>query len=141
MGLFKEFKEFALRGNMIDLAIGVVIGAAFGKVVTSLVNDVIMPPIGLITGGVDFSDKAIHLHDATVDAEGKVVKHAVDLTYGKFINTLVDFLIVAIAIFIVIKLMNAAARKKPAPAGEPPPLTLDQQLLTDIRDSLKQRTT
>jgi large conductance mechanosensitive channel len=139
MGLFKEFKEFALRGNMVDLAVGVVIGAAFGKVVTSLVNDIIMPPIGLITGGVDFSDKAIHLKDATLDATGKVLKPAVDMTYGKFINNIVDFVIVALAIFMVIKLMNAAARKKqvdPATA-EPPPLTLDQQLLTDIRDSMK----
>ena len=136
MGLFKEFKEFALRGNMVDLAVGVVIGAAFGKVVTSLVNDIIMPPIGMVTGGVDFSDKVIHLKDATLDAAGKVVKPAVDMTYGKFINNIVDFLIVAAAIFVVIKLMNTAARKKPASA-EPPPLTLDQQLLTDIRDTIK----
>jgi large conductance mechanosensitive channel len=137
MGLFKEFKEFALRGNMVDLAVGVVIGAAFGKVVTSLVNDIIMPPLGLVTGGVDFSDKVIHLKAATLDAAGKVIKPGVDVTYGKFINNIVDFLIVAIAIFMVIKLMNTAARARKTEPAEPPPLTLDQQLLTDIRDNLK----
>src|SRR2546423_11022122 len=111
MGLISEFKEFALKGNMVDLAVGVVIGAAFGSVVKSLVDDVMMPPLGLLTGGVDFSDKKIHLKDAVVDAAGKVIKPGIDLMYGRFINNIITFLIVAIAIFIVIKAINVARRK------------------------------
>ena len=137
MGLISEFKEFALKGNMVDLAVGVVIGAAFGTVVKSLVDDVMMPPLGLLTGGVDFSDKKIHLKDAIVDAAGKVIKPGIDLMYGRFINNIITFLIVAIAIFIVIKAINVARRKPQPPPDQPAPLTKEQELLTEIRDLLK----
>jgi large conductance mechanosensitive channel len=117
--LWAEFKKFAMQGNMVDLAVGVVIGAAFGKVVTSLVSDIIMPPIGVLTGGVDFSDKVIHITSQVVDAAGKVVKPGVDLKYGSFINNIINFIIVAASIFVVIKLMSMAKHAPPAPAGEP----------------------
>lgn len=138
MGLFSEFKEFALKGSVVDLAVGFVIGTAFGKVVSSLVSDVMMPPLGVITGGVDFSQKQVTLKDAVLGPDGHtVLKPAVVLTYGQFINTVINFLIVAIAMFIVIKLMNAAKRKPaPAPAAPPPP-TREEQLLTEIRDAIR----
>jgi len=139
MGLISEFKEFALKGNMVDLAVGVVIGAAFGTVVKSLVEDVMMPPLGFLTGGVDFSDKKIHLKDAIYDAAGKMIKPPVDLAYGRFINNLISFIIVAVAIFIVVKVMNAARRKPAKPTDAPPALTKDQELLTEIRDALRGR--
>src|SRR6185295_10285498 len=102
MSMLKEFKEFAMKGSVVDLAVGVVIGAAFGKIVTSLVNDVIMPPIGLITGGMDFSDKKVVLRQAVTDASGKILTPENAIAYGKFINNVIDFLIVALAIFVVI---------------------------------------
>jgi large conductance mechanosensitive channel len=117
--LWAEFKKFALQGNMVDLAVGLVIGTAFGKVVSSLVSDVIMPPIGVLTGGVDFSDKVIHITHAVVDATGKTIKPGVDLHYGSFINAIINFLIVAASIFVVIKLMSMAKRETPAAPGEP----------------------
>ena len=142
MGLVSEFKEFAMKGSVVDLAVGVIIGAAFGKIVTSLVNDVIMPPIGLITGGVDFSDKKVVLRQAVYDAAvnpPKLITPENAVMYGKFINNIIDFLIVALAIFLVIKLINSAKRKPaPAPAVPPPP-TKDQELLGEIRDILKSR--
>jgi len=121
MGLIKEFKEFAMRGNVVDMAVGIIIGGAFGKIVSSLVNDVLMPPLGVLMGQVDFKDKVIHIADAVKDpATGAVIKASVDLRYGMFINTVIDFVIVAFAIFMVIKAMNAAKRKPaPAPAGPP----------------------
>ena len=135
MSMLKEFKEFAMRGNVIDLAVGVVIGGAFGKIVTSLVNDVIMPPIGLLTGGVDFSDMKWVLKPAdNTDPAHKVAEVAVN--YGMFINTLIQFLIVAFAIFIVVKAINRISRKEEA-APAPPPA--DVVLLTEIRDLLKNR--
>ncbi|MBI5220930.1 MAG: large-conductance mechanosensitive channel protein MscL [Candidatus Liptonbacteria bacterium] len=109
--MLQEFKEFAMKGNVIDMAVGVIIGGAFGKIVTSLVNDVIMPPIGLILGGIDFTDKAIVLKRAAEDAK------AVTLNYGLFINAVIDFLIVAFCIFMAIKQINRL--KKPAPAAAP----------------------
>lgn len=130
----KEFKEFAVKGNAVDLAVGVVIGAAFGGVVTSLVNDVIMPPLGLLIGGVDFKDKKIVLQPLLPGAAGQP---PVDLRYGMFLNTLINFVIVALAIFVVIKLMSLLHRKEAALPD--PPLTTDQQLLTEIRDLLKAR--
>ena len=133
MGMISEFKEFAMRGNVIDLAVGVVIGGAFGKIVTSLVDKVIMPPLGLLIGGVDFSKMAIVLKDATVDAAGKDVP-AVVLAYGEFINALVQFVIVAFAIFLVVKAINRMHKKpEEAPAATPE----DVLLLREIRDSLK----
>ena len=105
MSIVKEFQEFAVKGNMVDMAVGIIVGGAFGKIVTSLVNDVIMPPIGLMMGGVDFKDLAVTLKEATVDAAGAEVA-AVTLKYGAFVQTLVDFLIVAIAIFVIVKGIN-----------------------------------
>lgn len=141
MKIFKEFKEFAMRGNVIDLAVGIIIGAAFGKIISSLVSDVIMPPIGLLVGGIDFKDIAIVMRGPELDAAGKVVKEAVNLKIGNFIQTIVDFMIVAFAIFMLIKGMNKLSKKKEAeavPAAAPPP-TKDQELLTEIRDLLKKK--
>ncbi len=109
MSLIKEFREFAVKGNAIDMAVGIIIGAAFGKIVTSLVNDVIMPPVGLLLGGTDFSKLTIVLKKAVMDPTGlKVLTPDVTLRYGAFINTVLDFLIVAFCLFMVIKVMNAA---------------------------------
>lgn len=133
MGMMAEFKEFAMRGNAIDLAVGVVIGAAFGKIVTALVDNVIMPPIGLLIGGVDFADWAWTLKEASVDAAGNPVA-AVSIGIGTFLNAVIQFLIVAFAIFVAVKAMNRLARKEePAPAAP----TEDVLLLREIRDSLK----
>ncbi len=135
MGMISEFREFAMRGNVIDLAVGVVIGAAFGKIVTALVDHVIMPPIGLLIGGVDFSDLAITLKEATVDAAGEPVA-AVAIGYGAFLNALIQFVIVAFAIFMVVKAINRLNRKPAEPA--PPEATPeDVMLLREIRDSLR----
>ena len=122
MGLISEFKEFALKGNMVDLAVGVVIGAAFGGVVKSIVDDVMMPPLGWLMGGLDFSDKHVVLQHAGTEhpITGKIIPKDVVLSYGKFINVTIQFLIVAIAIFIVVKLINTA-RRKPEPVPEVPP--------------------
>ncbi len=133
MGMMSEFKEFAMRGSVIDLAVGVVIGAAFGKIVTVFVDKIIMPPIGLLVGGVDFSKWVITLKQATVDLAGKEVP-AVTLGIGEFLNTLIQFIIIAFAIFMVIKAINRMSRKPaPAPAATPE----DVMLLREIRDSLK----
>ena len=136
MGMLSEFKEFAMRGNVVDLAVGVVIGAAFGKIVASLVNDIIMPAVGFIVGGVNFSDLAIELKAATVDAAGNAVP-AVMVKYGAFIQTIVDFLIIAFAIFVAVKVINSLKRKQeevpPAPAEQ----SDEVKLLTEIRDALK----
>ena len=123
MGIVKEFQEFAVKGNMIDMAVGIIVGGAFGKIVTSLVNDVIMPPIGLLLGGVDFKDLAVTLKpgtEATVDAAGAAVAAvpAVTLNYGVFAQTVVDFLIVAIAVFIMVKGINGLRRKQDAAAAK-----------------------
>jgi large conductance mechanosensitive channel len=132
MSIIKEFKEFAMRGNVVDLAVGVIIGAAFGKIVTSLVADVIMPPIGYITGGVDFAEKKIVLRPA--DPANKVLETAIH--YGNFINAIIQFLIIAFCIFLVVKAINSLKRKEePAPAAEPAP-TKEEILLTQIRDLL-----
>lgn len=133
MGMLKEFKEFAVKGNVVDMAVGIIIGAAFGKIVSSLVGDVVMPPIGVLLGGVDFSSLAVTVKQATEGAP------AVVISYGKFIQTVVDFTIVAFAMFIVIKSINAMKRKEeeaPKAPAEPP---AQEKLLTEIRDLLKQR--
>ena len=139
MKIVKEFKEFAMRGNVIDLAVGVIIGAAFGKVVSSLVNDIIMPPIGVLVGGMDFKSLALTIREAVTDpATGKIAKEAVTLKYGNFIETLVDFTIVAFAIFMMVKAVMKLTRRKTedAPAAPSAP-TREQELLTEIRDLLK----
>jgi large conductance mechanosensitive channel len=136
MSVAKEFKEFAMRGNVIDLAVGVVIGAAFTGIVNSLVKDVIMPPIGVITGGVDFSEINIKLKDANVAAK----KPEVDIHIGNFINIIIQFLIIAFAIFLLVKLINSLKREEPAPAPAPDPEpTKEELLLTEIRDLLAKK--
>ena len=133
MGMISEFREFAMRGNVIDLAVGVVIGGAFGKIVTSLVDNIIMPPIGLLLGGVDFSDIGWTLRGATVDAAGEEVP-AVVIGIGEFLNTMVQFVIIAFAIFMLVKLINRIHRKpEAAPAGP----SEEVLLLREIRDSLQ----
>ena len=133
MGMLTEFKEFAMRGNAIDLAVGVVIGAAFGKIVTALVDNVIMPPIGLLIGGVDFADWVWTLKAASVDAAGNAVP-AVGIGIGSFINAVIQFVIVAFAIFMAVKAMNRLSRTQAPP---PPAPSEDVLLLREIRDSLK----
>jgi large conductance mechanosensitive channel len=135
MSMLKEFKEFAMRGNVIDLAVGVVIGGAFGKIVTSLVDQIIMPPIGALTGGIDFSDMKWVLKPAdNSNPAHKVAEVAIG--YGAFINTLIQFTIIAFAIFLVVKAINRLTRRQEA-APAPPPA--DVVLLTEIRDLLKTR--
>ncbi|MCB0322285.1 MAG: large-conductance mechanosensitive channel protein MscL [Bdellovibrionales bacterium] len=132
MSLVKEFKEFAMKGNAFDMAIGIIIGAAFGKIVSSLVNDVIMPPLGVLIGGVDFTSLSVTLIEAV---EGK---EAVLLKYGAFLQTIVDFLIVAFAIFAAVKVMNTLRRKEEvAEAPAPPTPSNEEVLLSEIRDLLK----
>ncbi|SFK49183.1 large-conductance mechanosensitive channel protein MscL [Rhodanobacter glycinis] len=135
MSMMKEFKEFAMRGNVIDMAVGIVIGGAFGKIVTSLVNDVIMPPIGYITGGVDFSKMKWILKPAdNSDPKHKIAEVAIN--YGTFINTIITFIIIAFAIFMVVKLINKMHKKEEAAPAAPP---ADVTLLTEIRDLLKNK--
>ncbi len=133
MSVIKEFKEFAVKGNMIDLAVGIIIGAAFGKIVSSLVADVIMPPLGLLVGGIDFSNLAVLLK------EGATPDQAVYLRYGKFIQAILDFLIVAAAIFLMVKGINRLKRSKEEAPAAPPPPPAEVALLTEIRDILKVR--
>jgi large conductance mechanosensitive channel len=137
MGLLKEFRDFALKGNVIDLAVGVIIGVAFGAIVTSLVNDVMMPPLGFVTGGLDFSDKKFVMRDAVVGPDGKVIKPETAIQYGKFINATITFLIQAIAIFLLVKMINSAKRK-PAPAAPAAP-TREETLLMEIRAAIRAR--
>ena len=144
MGFLKEFKEFAVKGNVMDMAVGVIIGGAFGKIVTSVVNDIIMPPIGLLVGGVDFTDMKLTMKQQVLDAAGEVVSPAVTWNYGAFIQQAVDFTILAFCVFILVKLINSLNKKKeapapaPAPAPEPQP-SKEEVLLTEIRDLLKER--
>ena len=131
MSMMSEFKSFAMRGNVMDMAVGIVIGGAFGKIVSSFVNDVLMPPIGMMMGGVDFNDLAVVLKEASGDVA------AVTLNYGSFIQTVVDFLIIAFAIFMVVKAMNNMKKKEEAAPAAPPKPSAEEVLLTEIRDALK----
>ena len=131
MGMLKEFKEFAVKGNVVDMAVGIIIGVAFGKIVSSFVADLVMPSLGMLIGGVDFSNLAIILRAA---AEGR---EAVTLNYGAFIQTVFDFIIVAFAIFIAVKAINRMKRKEEAAPAAPPVPTNEEKLLTEIRDLLK----
>ena len=133
MSFFSEFKNFAMRGNVVDLAVGVVIGAAFGKIVSSLVDNIIMPPIGFLIGGIDFSDLVLRIGNPVADATGKVTGGVI-IHYGLFLNTVLQFVIVAIAIFLVVKLMNRLIRRAEA---APAPPSAEVVLLTEIRDVLK----
>lgn len=139
MGIIKEFREFALRGNVVDMAVGIIIGAAFGRIVSSMVNDVIMPPIGLLTGGVDFTDKKVLLKEAVPAAEGVKAQPEVVLKYGSFINEVITFIIVAFAVFLLVKAINTARRqfeKEKTPATPPAP-TPQETLLREIRDAIR----
>ena len=131
MGMMKEFKEFAMKGNVMDMAIGIIIGAAFGKIISSFVGDVLMPPIGALLGGVDFTTLSWVIQEATETVE------AVTINYGMFINAVVDFIIVAFAIFMVVKGMNNAKKKEEEKPAAPPKPSKEEVLLTEIRDALK----
>ncbi len=135
MGFLSDFKSFAMRGNVVDMAVGIIIGGAFGKIVSSLVADVIMPPIGVVLGGVDFSDLAVTIKHATETTA------AVTINYGTFIQTIIDFLIIAMAIFSMVRVMNKLHLQntpEPAPAPDPEP-SKEEKLLAEIRDILKEK--
>mgnify|MGYP000820555658 CR=1 FL=1 len=140
MGKFlSDFKEFALKGNVVDMAVGVIIGGAFGKIVTSLVNDIIMPAVSLCTGSVTFTNLKAELRAAELDPDGNVVREALTFNYGMFIQNIVDFLIIALCIFVALRFMMRFKKKEeeaPAPAPEP---TAEEKLLTEIRDLLKEQ--
>jgi large conductance mechanosensitive channel len=133
MGMLNEFKEFAVRGNVVDMAVGIVIGAAFGQIVASLVADVIMPPVGILVAGIDFSNLAYTLKEAAGDSP------AVVITYGNFIMTIINFIIIAFAIFLVVKGINALKRKKEEAPAATPEFPAQEKLLREIRDLLKDR--
>lgn len=140
--MWSEFKSFIAKGNVMDMAIGVIIGGAFGKIVTSLVNDILMPLLGLATGGVDFNDKALVLSPEVLDAEGNIIKAGATLKYGSFIQNILDFLIIALCIFFITKALNKMAEKlkKPEePKKEEPKGPTSEELLTEIRDLLKNK--
>jgi large conductance mechanosensitive channel len=134
MSMMKEFKEFAVKGNVVDMAVGIIIGAAFGKIVSSFVGDVIMPPIGVLLGGVDFSGLAYTIKEAAGEAP------AVVISYGKFIQTVIDFTIIAFAIFIAVKAINTLKRKEEEAPKAPLAPSAEEVLLAEIRDLLKERT-
>ncbi len=142
---FEEFKAFAMRGNVVDMAVGVVIGGAFGKITTSIVNDIIMPLISMLTGGVDFTQWKWVLKEAVLDAEGAVVSAEVAVNYGNTIAIILDFIIIAFAVFCLVKALNSMRRKEEEPAPEPapepeaPPAPTAEELLGEIRDLLKER--
>ena len=136
MKIIQEFKQFAVKGNMIDMAVGIIIGGAFGKIVASLVNDVLMPPLGLLLGGVNFTDLKATIKPASINDLGEAIP-AVTLNYGTFIQTAIDFLIIALVVFMLIKGINSLKRKEEAAPAAPPAPTKDQILLTEIRDLLK----
>lgn len=131
MGMMQEFKEFAVKGNAVDMAVGIIVGAAFGKIVSSIVADVVMPPIGLLLGGVDFTDLALTLKEAAGDVP------AVTLNYGTFIQTVIDFVIIAFAVFMLVKGINSLKRKEEEKPEAPPGPSKEEVLLTEIRDLLK----
>jgi large conductance mechanosensitive channel len=133
MGVMKEFKEFAVKGNVVDMAVGIIIGAAFGKIISSFVGDVIMPPIGVLVGGVDFSNLSFILREA-VDKNPAVV-----ISYGKFIQTVIDFTIVAFAIFMAVKAINSLKKQEAAAPAAPAAPSNEEVLLTEIRDLLKEK--
>lgn len=136
--MLEEFKKFAMRGNVVDMAVGIIIGAAFGKIVSSFVSDVIMPPIGMLLGGVDFSDLFINLGDTAYESLAAATEAGAPvIAYGKFINTVLDFLIIAFAVFMAIKAMNSMKKKEEEKPAEPPKPSEEVVLLTEIRDALK----
>lgn len=136
MSIIQEFRTFAMKGNVIDMAVGIIIGGAFGKIVASLVSDVIMPPIGLLIGGVKFDNLKIILKQAETDTTGKITE-AITINYGNFINTSIDFIIIAFSIFIFIKMLNSMKKKEVVTPPTPPTPTPEEILLTEIRNLLK----
>jgi len=138
MGMVKEFKEFAMRGNVMDMAVGIIIGGAFGKIISSFVADVLMPPIGVLLGGTDFTGLKIILKDKVMEAD-KVITEAVTINYGNFIQVTIDFLIIAFSIFMMIKLMNSMNKKNVPPPPPPAEPSNEEKLLTEIRDLLKRQ--
>ena len=134
---FEEFKAFAMRGNVVDMAVGIIIGGAFGKIISSIVSDVIMPPIGFLLGGMNFKDLKWAMRPAEMDAAGKVIKEAVTLNYGNFLQVTVDFIIVAFAIFLMIQGMNRLKKKEAVAPSVPPLPGPEERLLAEIRDLLK----
>lgn len=136
MKILQEFKQFAMKGNVVDMAVGIIIGGAFGKIVSSMVNDILMPPLGILLGGVNFRDLKLALKDSVVDPSGAVISDTVTINYGQFIQTTIDFIIIALAIFILIKAMNSMKKEEEQPHVPPEP-TLQEKLLMEIRDSLK----
>ena len=140
MKIVDEFKQFAMRGNVVDMAVGIIIGGAFGKIVSSLVSDILMPPLGLMIGGVNFTDLKITIKQAAIDASGAIIP-PVTINYGNLVQVIFDFLIVAFAIFMMIKLMNRLNRKKEEPVAPatPPPTPEDITLLREIRDLLSKQ--
>ncbi len=139
MSMLKDFKEFALKGNVLDMAVAFVLGVAFKDVINSVVNDIIMPVVGIFTGGIDFSDKKIVLSEAVVDASGKVITPENAITYGMLIQTIITFIIIAFVLFLIVRgFMKMKKKKEEAPAPPPPP-TAEETLLTEIRDLLKQK--
>jgi large conductance mechanosensitive channel len=133
MGMMSEFKEFAIKGNVVDMAVGIVIGAAFGKIVSALVSGIIMPPIGVLLGGVNFTDLALVIQEGVGDVP------AVAINYGSFIQSMIDFTIIAFAIFMAVKAINAFKKKEEAAPSAPPEPSKEELLLTEIRDLLKQQ--
>ena len=133
MGMMKEFKQFAMRGNVMDMAIGIIIGAAFGKIVSSIVSDVIMPPIGMLLGGVDFTNLALTLKAGSEGVEPVLIK------YGVFLNTVIDFVIIAFAIFMVVKGLNSMKKKEEEKPAAPPAPSKEEVLLAEIRDELRKK--
>ncbi len=139
MSMLKDFKEFALKGNVLDMAVAFVLGVAFKDVVNSVVNDIIMPIVGIFTGGIDFADKKVVLSEAVVDASGKVITPENAITYGVLIQTIITFIIIAFVLFLIVKgFMKMKKKQEEAPAPPPPP-TAEETLLTEIRDLLKQK--
>lgn len=138
MGFFQDFKAFAMKGNIVDMAVGVIIGGAFGKIVTSLVNDIIMPVMGVATGGVNFTDLKAELTAAQLNEAGEVVKEAVALNYGMFIQNIVDFLIIAFSIFVALRVILKFKKKEEAAPAPAPAPSKEEVLLTEIRDILKE---
>lgn len=137
MGVIQEFKTFAMRGNVMDMAVGIIIGAAFGKIVNSFVTDVLMPPLGLATGGIDFSEQKVILRSAVPAADGVAAIPEVSVNYGMFLNATINFIIVAFAVFLLIKGMNSLKKKQVEAPAVPPAPTKDQVLLTEIRDAIR----
>jgi large conductance mechanosensitive channel len=133
MGMMSEFKEFAIKGNVVDMAVGIIVGAAFGKIVSSFVKDIIMPPIGVMMGGVDFTDLAVTIQEAAGEVPAVAIK------YGAFVQTIVDFIIVAMAIFIAVKVMNSMKKEEEEAPKEDPAPSNEEVLLTEIRDLLKNK--